>query len=225
MTSRIVVLLLASIALSAQTPVSTAPLTPPATPKREVTDDYFGNKIVDSYRWLEDLKSTEVSAWMKAQNDYTRSVLDQIPGRDKLRSRIAELDDPGIRVARFQSYGEHLSYLKRTPGEDNRKLYTREGTNASERLLLDPETLTANNVHYSIDYYQPSLDGKLVAVGISPGGSENSVMHILDTATGKELGEHIERTQFGAVSWLPDNHSFFYNRLRKLSPDEPRTSY
>ena len=58
MTSRIVVLLLASIALSAQTPVSTAPLAPPVTPKREVTDDYFGIKIVDSYRWLEDLKST-----------------------------------------------------------------------------------------------------------------------------------------------------------------------
>ena len=101
MTSRIVVLLLASIALSAQTPVSTAPLAPPVTPKREVTDDYFGTKIVDSYRWLEDLKSTEVSAWMKAQNDYTRSVLDQIPGRDKLRARIAELDDTGIRVADF----------------------------------------------------------------------------------------------------------------------------
>jgi prolyl oligopeptidase len=225
MTSRIVVLLLASIALSAQAPVSTAPLAPPVTPKREVTDDYFGTKIVDSYRWLEDLKSTEVSAWMKAQNEYTRSVLDQIPGRNKLRARIAELDDTGIRVARFQSYGGHVFYLKRTPGEDNRKLYTREGASASERLLLDPETLTANNVHYSIDYYQPSLDGKLVAVGISPGGSENSVMHVLDTATGKELGEHIERTQFGAVSWLPDNHSFFYNRLRKLAPDEPRTSY
>jgi prolyl oligopeptidase len=225
MTSRIAILLLVSIALSAQTPVSTAPLTPPVTPKREVTDDYFGTKIVDSYRWLEDLKSSEVSAWMKAQNDYTRSVLDQIPGRDKLRSRIAELDDTGIRVARFQSYGGHVFYLKRVPGEDNRKLYTREGTSAAERLLLDPETLTANNVHYSIDYSQPSLDGKLVAVGISPGGSENSVMHVLETATGKELGEHIERTQFGAVSWLPDNHSFFYNRLRKLAPDEPRTSY
>jgi prolyl oligopeptidase len=225
MTSRIVVFLLASITLVAQTPVSTAPLNPPVTPKREVTDDFFGTKIVDSYRWLEDLKSPEVSAWMKAQNDYTRSVLDRIPGRDKLRSRIAELDDTGIRVARFQSYGGRLFYLKRTPGEDNRKLYTREGPDAAERLLLNPETLTANGVHYSIDYYQPSLDGKLVAVGISPGGSENSVLRVLETATGKELGEHIDRTQFGAISWLADNHSFFYNRLRKLAPDEPRTSY
>jgi prolyl oligopeptidase len=229
MLSRIAVLLLvlASVALSAQTSVSTStsPLRPPVTPQREVTDDFFGTKIVDSYRWLEDLKSPEVSAWMKAQNDYTRSVLDRIPGREKLRARIAELDDTGIQVSGFQSYGGHWFYLKRTPGEDNRKLYTRDGADAAERLLLNPETLTANGVHYSIDYYQPSLDGKLVAVGISPGGSENSVMHVLEAATGKDLGERIDRAQFGAVSWLPDNHSFFYNRLRKPGPDDPRTSY
>lgn len=225
MISRIVVLLLASIALNAQTPVSTAPLKPPVTPKREVADEFFGTKIVDSYRWLEDLKSLEVSAWMKAQNDYTRSVLDRIPGREKLHSRIAQLDDTGIRVEGFQSFSGHWFYLKRTPGEDNRKLYTRDGPDAAERLLLNPGTLTANGVHYSIDYYQPSLDGKLVAVGISPGGSENSVLHVLETGTGKDLGERIDRAQFGAVSWLSDNHSFFYNRLRKLGPDEPRTAY
>jgi prolyl oligopeptidase len=225
MTFRIAVLLLASIALSAQTTVSSAPPKPPDTPKHDVTDDFFGTKIVDSYRWLENLKSPEVSAWMKAQNNYTRSVLDAIPGRDKLRARIAALDDTGVRVSGFQSLGGHWFYLKRMPGEDNAKLYTRQGSDAAEHLLLNPEALTANGVHYSIDYYQPSLDGSLVAVGISPGGSENSVMHVLETATGKDLGERIDRAQFGAVSWLPDNRSFFYNRLHKLGPDDPRTSY
>jgi len=225
MTSRILFLFLASIALSAQTTVSTSPMQPPPTPKHEVTDDFFGAKIIDSYRWLENLKSPEVSDWMKAQNTYTRSVLDQVSGRDKLRERIAQLDGTGILVSRFQSFGGHWFYLKRMPGEDNRKLYTRQGPDGSERLLLDPETLTANGVHYSVDYYQPSLDGKLVAIGISPGGSENSVLRILDTTTGKDLGERIDRTQFGAISWLSDNHSFFYNRLHKLGPDEPRTSY
>jgi prolyl oligopeptidase len=225
MTSRCAVpLLLLSTILSGQTAVSTT-LKPPATPKREVADDFFGTKIVDPYRWLEDLKSAEVAAWMKAQNDYTRSVLDRIPGRDKLRDRIAELDDTGIRVSGFQSYSGYWFYLKVVPGEDNRKLYTRDGPDTPERLLLNSETLTADGVHYSIDYYQPSLDGKLVAVGMSPGGSENSVLYVLDTATGKDLGERIDRAQFGAVSWLPDNRSFFYNRLRKLGPDEPRTAY
>ena len=190
-----------------------------------VTDEYFGTKIVDSYRWLEDLKSPEVSAWMKAQNDYTRVVLDRVSGREKLRARIAQLDDTGVRVSSFQSYGGRWFYLERAPGQDNQRLYTRDGSNAAERLLLDPETLTANGVHYSIDYYTPSPDGKLVAVGIAPGGSENAVLHVLDAATGKELGDHIDRAQFGAIAWLPDNRSFFYNRLRKLGANEPRTSY
>lgn len=214
-----------SATLAAQTPVSATAPKPPATPTREVTDDYFGTKIVDSYRWLEDLKSSEVGDWMKAQNDYTRSVLDRIPGRDKLRARIAQLDDTGVRVNGFQSFGGRWFYLKRAPGQDNQKLYTRDRSATEERLLLDPETLTANGVHYSIDYYTPSPDGKLVVVGISPGGSENSVIHILEAATGKDLGERIDRAQFGAIAWLPDNRSFFYNRLRKLGPDEPRTSY
>lgn len=221
----IALVLLSSAALAAQAPMSESPVKPPATPKRDVTDDFFGTKLVDQYRWLEDLKSPEVSAWMKAQNDYTRAVLDRIPGRDKLRARIAQLDDTGVRVSGFQSFGGHWFYFKISPGEDNRKLYVRDGANAPERLLLNPETLTANGVHYSIDYYQPSLDGKLVAIGISPGGSENSVLHVLDAATGKDLGERIDRAQFGAISWLPDNRSFFYNRLNKVAPGEPRTSY
>lgn len=221
MTSRIAVFLLLASALSAQTSTPSAPV----TPKRDVTDDYFGTKVVDPYRWLEDLKSPEVSAWMKAQNDYTRSVLDRIPSRDKLRARIAQLDDAGIRVSSFQSFGGHSFYLKRDPGEDNSRLYTRDNPDAAERLLLNPESLTANGVHYSIDYYQASLDGKLVAIGISAGGSENSVLHVLDAATGKDLGERIDRAQFGAVSWLPGNHFFFYTRLRKPAPADARTTY
>lgn len=215
----------ASTRLAAQTPVSATVPKAPETATREVVDDYFGTKIVDPYRWLEDLKSPEVFAWMKAQNDYTRSVLDRIPARDRLRARIAQLDDTGVRVGSFQSYGGRWFYLKRAPGQDNQKLYARDDANSAERLLLDPETLTANGVHYSIDYFTPSPDGKLVAIGISPGGSENSVMHILDAASGKDLGERIDRAQFPAVAWLPDNRSFFYNRLRKLGPEEPRTSY
>jgi hypothetical protein len=63
---------------------------------------------------------------MKAQNDYTRSVLDRIPGREKLRARIAQLDDTGVRVRSFQSYGGRSFYLKRAPGQDNQKLYARD---------------------------------------------------------------------------------------------------
>jgi len=203
-------------------PNSPAP-TPPDTAKRDVIDTYFGTDITDPYRWLEDLKSPEVSAWMKAQNNYTRSVLDGIPGRDKLHARIAELDNTGVQVNALQSFGGRLFYLKSTPGDDNRKLYVRDGASGPERLLLNPETLTANGVHYSIDYYQASPDGKLVAIGVSPGGSENSVLRVLEVDSGRDLGDRIDRAQFGAVYWLPGNRSFFYNRLQKLAPGDPRT--
>src|ERR1700730_8784171 len=202
-----------------------AALAPPDTPVRAVKENFFGMEISDPYRWLEDLKSPEVSSWMHAQNDYTRAVLERIPNREKLRARITELDDAGVRVVSLQSFGGRLFYLKQSAGEDNRKLYVRDGSAGAERLLLDPQTRTANGVHYSVDYFQASPDGKLVAVGISPGGSENSVLHVLDASDGKKVGPSIDRAQFGAVYWLPDNHSFFYNRLRKLAPDYPRTAF
>ena len=202
-----------------------AALAPPETPVRDVKENFFGTEISDPYRWLEDLKSPEVSSWMHAQNDYTRAVLERIPNRDKLRARIAQLDDAGVRVLSLQSFGGRLFYLKQSAGEDNRKLYVRDGSAGAERLLLDPQTRTANGVHFSIDYFQASPDGKLVAVGISPGGSENSVLHVLDASDGKEVGPSIDRAQFGAVYWLPDNHSFFYNRLRKLAPDDQRAAF
>ncbi len=198
---------------------------PPQTATRDVTDDYFGTKIVDSYRWLEDLKSPEVSAWMKAQNDFTRSVLERIPSRDRLRARIAELDNTGVRVAGLQSFGGRWFYLKQMPGDDNRRLYVRDAAAETEHLLINPESLTEKSVHYSIDYFQASPDGKLVAVGISPGGSENSVLRVLEADTGRDLGERIDRAQFGAIAWLPDNRSFFYNRLQKLPAGAPRTEY
>lgn len=227
MQSRLMVALIMVAGISAMaqngSPVKTT--APPETPVRDVKETFFGTEVTDPYRWLEDLKSPEVSSWMRAQNDYTRSVLDRIPNRDKLRARIAELDDAGVRVNGLQSFGGRLFYLKRTAGEDNRRLYVRDGAAGAERLLLDPQTRTANGVHFSIDYFQPAPDGKLVAVGISPGGSENSVLHVLDTADGKDVDPSIDRAQFGAVYWLPDSKTFFYNRLRKPAPGDARPTF
>ncbi len=197
---------------------------PPTTPVREVTDNYFGTKVTDPYRWLESTKDPEVVAWMKAQNDYTRAVLAGIPGRDQLLTRIKALDNSGSVVSELQVWGGHYFYLKTEPGSDNRKLYVRDKLGAAERLLLDPEKLTTpDGRHFSIDYFQPSLDGKYVAYGISPGGSENSVLHVIESATGKVLSDTIDRAQFGQPNWLPDD-SFFYTRAQKLGPDSPPTA-
>jgi prolyl oligopeptidase len=198
---------------------------PPPTPVREVTDDYFGTKVVDPYRWLENQKDPEVIAWMKAQNDRTRAILAAIPGRDQLLGRIKALDNAGVVVSLLQVWGGRYFYLKAEPGEDNRKLCVRDGVNGAERVLVDPQKMTtADGKHVSIDYYQPSLDGKYVAYGISAGGSEDSVLHVIESATGTVLPDAIDRAQFGSPSWLPGSHSFFYVRTQKLEKDSPPTA-
>ena len=197
----------------------------PKTPVREVTDQYFGVKVMDPYRWLENTSDPEVIAWMKAQNDYTRAVLARIPGRAELLDRVKELDNAGSVVSSLQVWGGHYFYFKTDPGSDNRKVYVRDTLTAPERLLLDPEKLTtADGKHFSIDYFQPSIDGTYVAYGVSPGGSEESVLHVVESATGKILGDSIDRAEFASPSWLPDGKSFFYTRAQKLAPDSPPTA-
>ena len=204
---------------------ATAQSESPKTPVRPVTEEYFGVKVVDPYRWLENTSDPEVIAWMKAQNDYTRAVLARIPGRDELLARIKALDNAGNVVSGLQVWGGHYFYYKTEPGSDNRKLFTRDTLGSPERLLVDPEKMTtADGKHYSIDYFQPSLDGVYVAYGISLGGSEESVLHVLQSATGTVLPDSIDRAEFASPSWLPDGKSFFYTRAQKLPADAPPTA-
>jgi prolyl oligopeptidase len=205
--------------------VATAQSQLPNTPVRPVIDDYFGTKVVDPYRWLENTSDPEVIAWMKAQNDYTRAVLARIPGRDELLARIKSLDNAGDTVSGLQVWGGHYFYYKTAPGSDNRKLFVRDTLSSPERLLVDTEKMTtADGKHYSIDYFRPSPDGVYVAYGISLGGSEESVLHVLQSATGKVLPDSIDRGEFASPSWLPDGKSFFYTRAQKLAAGAPPTA-
>jgi prolyl oligopeptidase len=196
---------------------------PPSTEQVVVNETFYGVTVSDPYRWLENWHDGKGAAWLKAQDVYTRAQLAAIPGREKFLARVQALDTSSTRVRSAQIWGGKLFYLKAKPGDDNLKLYVKEAT--SERLLLDPELLTKDGVHFSIDYFQPSLDGKLVAYGISPGGSENSVIHVLETSSGKQLPDSIDRARFGGIAWLPGNRTFLYNRLQKLTPDMPATAF
>lgn len=195
---------------------------PPAAPVRPVTDDYFGTKVVDPYRWMEDSKSLEFQTWLKQQADYTQALLAKIPGRAELRNRLQSLADAGTAVSDGQRTQGRYFYFKTLPNDNNRKLYVR--IENREKLLVDPEKISTKEKHYSIDWYFPDNAGELVAYGISQGGSEESVLHIVDADTGHELSESIDRAQFGSVSWLPDGKSFLYNRQQKLGPDAAPTN-
>src|SRR5918999_2627262 len=183
---------------------------PPKAPVREVKDTYFGQTIVDPYRWMEDAKSAETSAWMKAQANYARAYLDRLPLRGELLKRITEVSDTGVRVGGVQRRGERYFYYKRAPGENDRKLYVRDGLTGAERLLVDPEKMSQDGKHHSLMSYSPSRDGKYVSYLISPGGSEFGEIRVLDVASGRETGDRIEATRWEAGSWTPDNRSFTY---------------
>ncbi len=198
-------------------------LTQPVAPVREAADDYFGQKITDLYRWMETPKSEELSEWMKAQNAYTRSVLDRTPLRNTLLKRINELTNSGVSVSSVTKVGYLYFYLKIAPGETERKLYFRYGTAGTERLLVDPAKITDGGKRYSIIAFSPSQDGKYVSYLISPGGAEMGEIRIVETATGKELIDRIDRVLWEAGSWLPDGKSFLYARFPRLATDAPQT--
>jgi prolyl oligopeptidase len=200
---------------------------PPVAPVKPVTTDYYGTKVVDPYRYMENLKDPKVQAWMKAQNDYTRAVLARIPGHEKRLARTRQLDQsvPRVRVQRLP--GDRYLVLKQRPGDNVAKLYLRQGLVGKDRLLVDPGEIRlapenrGKGRNVVLDY-APSPDDKYVAVGVTPGGAErNTETHIFETATGRETGDVILRAWGFDVRWLPDGHSFIHGRLQKLPPGAP----
>ncbi len=203
---------------------------PPTAPVRPVTDDYHGTKVVDPYRYLEDLKDPEVQAWFKGQNEYTRAVLAAIPGRQQLLARIRELDQSVPRVGASRLPEDRYSIWKMLPTDDVGKIYLRQGLTGEDRLLVDPRKIVltpANQVKgkNQILGCRVSDDTRYVVCGIMPGGSEeNSELRAIEVETGRETGDVISRG-VGAEAWepywLPDNRSFVYGRLQELPPGAP----
>ena len=196
---------------------------PPKAEARNVTDEYFGQKINDPYRWMENLKADETQKWFKGQADYAKNYLERLPMRDEIFKELTALSDTGARVGGIRPRGNLFFYTKRNPGEQDNKLYVREGMNGAERLLVDPTRITDGGKRFSLGGWNVSWDGKYVSYIVYAGGSENGEMRVIETATGKDTGERIDRTRFGAGSWLPDGKTFLYPRMQKLAAGAPPT--
>jgi prolyl oligopeptidase len=207
---------------------------PPVAPVKPVTTDYYATKVVDPYRYMENLKDPKVQAWMKAQNDYTRAVLAKIPGRKRLLAELRKFDR-SVPVSITPLPGDRYALLARLPGDKVDKLYLRQGLDGKDKILVDPEKVrlgpadkgTGGN---SITYFAVSQDGKYVAAAIASGGAERDAeIHVFDAATGRETGDVIRGvpaaipTSQGRSVWLPDNRSFVYSRRQKLPPGAPVT--
>jgi prolyl oligopeptidase len=201
------------------------PTPPPVPPPRPIVETVYGTSVADPYRYFENVKDPAVARFFKEQNAYTRAVLNRLATpRQQLFERIKALDNAGAVVASVTIDGPYYFYEKLNPGDNSPKLYVRDAAGGPERVLIDPQTLATAGKHYTINYFQPSLDGSRVAYGISEGGSEASVIHVVETATAQVLPDAIDRAYYiGVTSWLPDGKSFYYVRFPKLRPGESET--
>ncbi|AOK30390.1 MULTISPECIES: prolyl oligopeptidase family serine peptidase [Burkholderia] len=221
-TTKAVWIMTLATSLSVAAAASFAADGPPVAPVRPVTTTYFGTPVVDNYRYMENLKDPEVQAWMKAQADYTRRTLDRIAGRAALAKQIQSLMAGDLMRGEFTRRGERLFYRLMEPGSNLPKLAWRDGVHGAEHVIVDPAKLAPGSAHhYALDWYSPSWDGRYVAYGVSEGGSEKSVLRVIDLSTGAQLAESIDRTSGCVVSWRNDNRSFFYLRYPKAGPDTP----
>jgi len=224
-------LLVAGLLLAAccgAAPSSLAADAPPVAPVRNVVDEYWGQKIEDPYRYMENLKDPAVQSWIKGQADYTTSLIGHLPERDRVLARIQELEaGRPYRIFDIDRRPDgRLFYQKIASDEDLPRLFTRVSLDGEEKLLVDPSTMKpAGGGHYSLGFYAPSPDGKRVLYGLSPSGSEQDVLHVLDIASGKALADTIDRMEAGYTNpqWLPDGSGFYYSRRRSLPPDAPET--
>ena len=183
---------------------------PPLARRNPVTENLHGHQITDSYRWLEDAGSAETQRFVAEQNAYTRSVLERVPGRDKLRQRIEQLLTIG-RVASPRIGGSRYFYERRDGRQNQPVVYVREGANGAENALIDVNSLAPDGT-IALDWWYPSEDGRYVAYGTSANGSELSTLQVIEVSTGRLLAEKIERTRAASMAWLPDSSGFYYTR-------------
>jgi prolyl oligopeptidase len=186
---------------------------PPAPVARVavVKDTYFGETLSDPYRWMENDKDPEWLPFLKGQNAHTRAVLGRIPGRAALLKRIQQLSGDTAVTRAVQRAGGRLFYEQRPVGADNYKLFVQEA--GVSRVLIDPTLKSSASSHLSLDWWHASPDGKRVVYGLSKDGSEDSVLHVLNVADGRDLPDAIPNTEGANPQWLDDGSGFFYNQL------------
>jgi len=180
---------------------------------RAVEEIVHGQRIVDPYRWLEDANDAATQEYVCAELAYTRSVLDALPGREQIRQRITQLASIGT-ITAPQVAGKSYFYTRREGTQNQPVLLIREGLEGKDRVLIDVNQMAVDGT-VALDWWFPSDDGKYLVYGTSAGGSEESVLHVIESASGKILPDTIEGTRFASIAWRKDNSGFYYTRHPK----------
>jgi prolyl oligopeptidase len=186
---------------------------PPKVKVAPVEDMVQGHKIVDPYRYLENSNDPDTKAYVEAELKYTRSLLDPLPGRDKINARLSQLLVIGT-VGTPQMGGKYYFHTRREGNQNQPVLLVRDRPDGEDRVLVDVNKLSTDGT-VALDWWYTAEDGKYVAYGTSNSGSEESTLHLIESATGKVLPDAIERTRFASIAWLKDSSGFYYTRHPK----------
>ena len=216
--SIIVALLCAALTACATTsPRPSAPAYP-ETRRVDHVDEYFGTRVTDPYRWLEQLDSPEVDAWIAAQNAYSANFVEALPDYERIRARLEllwtteRMTIPTVRDGRyFFEYNDGHAALA--------KLMVADSLEGEWRMLLDPETLSADGTTL-LARWSVSPDGGLIAWAATVGGSDWTRWKVRRTDTGEDLAHGLEGTKFTTAAWLKDASGFFYARYPKNAAGE-----
>jgi prolyl oligopeptidase len=191
-------------------------LTMPAPPPAEtepVIDNYFGTKIPDKYRWLEDRKSEETQAFIDAQNAYTNRYLKQTHLRSEIVEDLEALEQVSSWTLPMQR-GENYYFMKRLSDEEQASLYIRRGWEGKDERLLDPAVIS-RDANVSIDLRDVSRDGSLVAYSMRQGGADETTVHVFDLKTKKTLEDELPTGLYWSVNFTPDAKGIYYTRVNK----------
>lgn len=180
----------------------------PETKRDSIYDEYFGIKVHDPYRWLEDDNSPETEEWVKAQNELTFSYLERIPYRQKIRDRLTKLWDYPKMSPPVNIKGKYF-FFKNDGLQNQSVLYYMDKIKGTEKVVVDPNQLSKDGT-VALSTFSVSDDGKYIAYAISKAGSDWSEIYVKEIETGKLLNDKIEWIKFSGIAWY--NDGFFYSR-------------
>ena len=179
----------------------------PDSPRGEQMDEYHGVKVADPYRWLEDLDSQQTRDWVAAQNRLTSAYLAGIPEREPIRKRLTELWNYERYTVPTQHGGRY--FFTRNDGLQNQNVLYRVDTLGGEpKLVLDPNTLSQDGT-IAVTGWSISEDGKLLAYGLSSGGSDWQEWRVRDVETGRDLPDLLKGVKFSEAAWTHDDRGVF----------------
>jgi prolyl oligopeptidase len=190
-----------------------APTYPPAH-RLDLAEDLHGHQVADPYRWLEDADTADTKEWAAGQEALLQSVRPTWPGRARTRDRLLELLSAGIISAPVWR-GQRQFFMRRTAEQEHAVLLTID-PDGTERTLIDPFSIDPSGLT-TLDSWQPSKEGALLAYQLSEGGTEESVVRVMDVVTGAQVDGPIDRARYTPVAWLPGGESYYY--VRRLAPE------